>query len=148
MNRILLLVPLLLAAGVVLADDVPESEGVATDTEARAPVEEDAMGAVPAGDAPDAEGVADATEAQGQTKDGAKLVDGMSVLGNREAPKSLVIVPWKSSEIGDSLGISPMLDDSRRPVDREVFMRALNYYEIQNGGLSSTAAIDEEAGRK
>jgi hypothetical protein len=25
-----------------------------------------------------------------------------------------------------------MLDDSRQPVDKEVFMRALNYYEIRS----------------
>ena len=57
---------------------------------------------------------------------------GMSILGNQEAPTSLVIVPWKSSEMGRSLGISPMLDDSRQPVDKEVFMRALRYYEIRS----------------
>jgi hypothetical protein len=57
---------------------------------------------------------------------------GMSILGNQEAPTSLVIVPWKSSEIGDSVGISTMLDDSRQPVDQEVFMRALLYYEIRS----------------
>jgi hypothetical protein len=57
---------------------------------------------------------------------------GMSVLGNQEAPTSLVIVPWKTSEVGRSPGISPMLDDSRQPVDKEVFMRALRYYEIRS----------------
>ena len=57
---------------------------------------------------------------------------GMSVLGNQEAPTSLVIVPWKSSEVGRSLSVSPMLDDSRQPVDKEVFMRALRYYEIRS----------------
>ena len=57
---------------------------------------------------------------------------GMSVLGNQEAPTSLVIVPWKTSEVGRSLSISPMLDDSRQPVDKEVFMRALRYYEIKS----------------
>ena len=57
---------------------------------------------------------------------------GMSILGNQEAPTSLVIVPWKSSEVGRALGISPMLDDSRQPVDKEVFMRALRYYEIRS----------------
>ena len=57
---------------------------------------------------------------------------GMSVLGNQEAPTSLVIVPWKSSEVGRATGISPMLDDSRQPVDKEVFMRELNYYEIRS----------------
>ena len=57
---------------------------------------------------------------------------GMSVLGNEETPKSLVIVPWKSSEVGRATGLSPMLDDSRQPVDKEVFMRELKYYEIRS----------------
>lgn len=57
---------------------------------------------------------------------------GMSILGNQDAPTSLVIVPWKSSEVGRATGISPMLDDSRQPVDKEVFMRELQYYEIRS----------------
>ena len=75
-----------------------------------------------------------------------QAVSGMSVLGNQEAPKSLVIVPWKTSELGESLGISPMLDDSRQPIDREVFLRTLSYYEIrstttrQDGAPAGTAA--------
>ena len=56
---------------------------------------------------------------------------GMSILGNQEAPKALVIVPWKRSELGNVLGISTMLDDSKKPVDKEVFMRMLSYYEIR-----------------
>jgi len=63
----------------------------------------------------------------------AKVISGMSILGNQEAPKSLVIVPWKSSEIGDSINISTILDDSRQPVDKEVFMRELHYFEIRSG---------------
>jgi hypothetical protein len=77
------------------------------------------------------EAPAQAGQAQATAAKGAKRVSGMSILGNQEAPKSLVIVPWKSSEIGDSVGISTMLDDSRRPVDKEVFLRALSYYEIR-----------------
>jgi hypothetical protein len=57
---------------------------------------------------------------------------GMSILGNQEAPTSLVIVPWKSSEVGRATGLSPMLDGSRQPVDKEVFMRELRYYEIRS----------------
>jgi hypothetical protein len=132
MSRILLLVPLLLATAVVPADDVPETERVVPASEERAQADHGTTGAVPVDDGSDAEDVADADETQAQTQDGAKLVSGMSVLGNREAPKSLVIVPWKSSQIGDSLGISPMLDDSTRPVDREVFIRALSYHEIRS----------------
>jgi hypothetical protein len=62
-----------------------------------------------------------------------KLVSGMSIVGNDEAPKSLVIVPWKSSDLGDSPGVSKLMDDGRDPVDRKVFMRALDYYEIRTG---------------
>jgi hypothetical protein len=71
-------------------------------------------------------------ETPAESETGPKVISGMSILGNQEAPTSLVIVPWKSSVIGDSVGISTILDDSRAPVDREVFMRALRYYEIQS----------------
>ncbi len=64
---------------------------------------------------------------------GSKTLSGMSILGNQEAPKALVIVPWKSSELGDPLGIAEDLDDSRQPVDKDVFMRELDYYEIRSG---------------
>jgi len=66
-------------------------------------------------------------------KDGDKLLSGMSIVGNDEAPKSLVIVPWKSSELGDTLEVSRALDDGRQPVDRDVFRRALDYYQIRSG---------------
>ena len=65
---------------------------------------------------------------------GDKTLSGISILGNQEAPKALVIVPWKSSQLGDTLGIDRSLDDSRQPVDRDVFMRELTYYEIRVGG--------------
>ena len=66
-----------------------------------------------------------------KTDAGPKALSGMSILGNQEAPKALVIVPWKSSQLGDTLGISKTLDDGRQPVDKEVFMRQLSYYEIR-----------------
>ena len=62
--------------------------------------------------------------------EGDKLLSGMSIVGNDEAPKSLVIVPWKSSALGDTLDVSRALDDGRRPVDRDVFMRELDFYQI------------------
>jgi len=57
---------------------------------------------------------------------------GMSILGNQEAPKSLVIVPWKSSDVGKSVDLSTLLDDSTQPIDKEVFMRMLSYYELRS----------------
>ena len=75
-----------------------------------------------------------ASTAYGDTSEnGDKLLSGMSIVGNDEAPKSLVIVPWKSSELGDKLEVSRALDDGRQPVDRAVFRRALSYYEIRSG---------------
>ena len=62
-----------------------------------------------------------------------KAMSGMSILGNEEAPKSLVIVPWKSSELGDNISLSDTLDDRARPVDKEVFLRQLQFYEIRSG---------------
>ena len=88
-------------------------------------------------------------DAKVQSTPGGKAL-GMSILGNQEAPTSLVIVPWKGSELGGSPGISLMLDDSRQPVDKDVFMRSLRYYEIRAettrhdgataGGRENTAA--------
>lgn len=93
----------------------------------------------------DAEVVADAAEPEDQDEAMAAAVDvpadpslprtmsGMSILGNEEAPKALVIVPWKSSQLGADLDLSDTLDDRARPVDREVFMRELRYYELRSG---------------
>jgi hypothetical protein len=69
-----------------------------------------------------------------------KQLSGMSVVGNDDAPKALVIVPWKSSVLGDTLSAPRSLDDGLRPVDRDVFLRELAYYRIQS---ESVAGRDE-----
>jgi hypothetical protein len=86
-------------------------------------------------------------EPQSKTEEDGKLTSvpgskalGMSILGNQEAPKALVIVPWKSSELGNGPGVSTLLDDSRRPVDKEVFMRMLSYYEIRSEAARPSGA--------
>jgi len=86
-------------------------------------------------------------EPQPKTEEDGKLTSvpggkalGMSILGNQEAPKALVIVPWKSSELGNGPGVSTLLDDSRRPVDKEVFMRMLSYYEIRSEAARPSGA--------
>jgi hypothetical protein len=60
----------------------------------------------------------------------AKELSGMSIVGNDEAPKSLYIVPWKSSEIGVETNLDMMLNEGDVPVDRDVFMRQINFYEV------------------
>jgi hypothetical protein len=73
--------------------------------------------------------------AAGAAPNDPKAMSGMSILGNQEAPKSLVIVPWKSSEIGNGIGVSRALDTRIRAVDRDVFMRELKYYSIRSGSV-------------
>jgi hypothetical protein len=63
---------------------------------------------------------------------GDMVLSGLSILGNDETPKELVIVPWKSSRLADAPGISRLLDDSTQPVDKDVFMRELEYFELQS----------------
>ena len=82
----------------------------------------------PAEDTPSEEAT---TEQNGNGISSPKTMSGMSILGNEETPKSLVIVPWKSSEMGDSMSLSDTLDDRATPVDKEVFLREIRYYEIR-----------------
>lgn len=144
MTRHMLFV-LLLAACAVLADDAAEARqdtgagGTQTQTHGAQERTEDGQTRSEAAQRRIREAQAETGEAQEQTDEDATLISvpggtalGMSILGNQEAPTSLVIVPWKTSELGQSLGISPMLDDSRQPVDKDVFMRALRYYEIRS----------------
>ncbi len=60
------------------------------------------------------------------------VLSGLSIVGNDETPKELVIVPWKSSQLADAPGISRLLDDSTQPVDKDVFMRELDYYGLRS----------------
>ena len=82
---------------------------------------------------PAAKSEASAAEPQGDGISSPKTMSGMSILGNEEAPKSLVIIPWKSSELGDDISLSDTLDDRARPVDKDVFLRELRFYEIRSG---------------
>src|SRR5512138_2924036 len=90
----------------------------------------------------EATGTAGTTETTGATEpagtDGsggsdAKTLTGMSVLGNKEAPMSLFIVPWKSSELGGETNLNRTLNEHDVPVDRDVFMRELDFYQVSVG---------------
>lgn len=64
-----------------------------------------------------------------------KVVSGMSILGNDETPKSLYIVPWKSTGDGTAKNLtSGNLDDEIKPVDKDEFIRDLENYRDRNPG--------------
>ena len=56
-------------------------------------------------------------------------IDRTQVIGNRELPKVLYIVPWKKPPPGDLSGkpVNSVLDDLMSPLDRDVFRRHVNY---------------------
>ncbi|MGB2818109.1 MAG: hypothetical protein WBC37_12890 [Burkholderiaceae bacterium] len=56
-------------------------------------------------------------------------IDRTQIIGNRELPKVLYIVPWKKPEPGDlsSRPLQSVLDEALAPVDRDVFRRQVGY---------------------
>ena len=108
----------LLIAGTAFADDSAQAPQARPDQapQARPNQAPQAKSAPPAGKAPA----------------GDVAMSGMSILGNDEAPKSLVLVPWKSSQLGDMPALSRLPDDSIKPVDKDVFARELSYYQIRS----------------
>jgi hypothetical protein len=58
-------------------------------------------------------------------------IGGMSIIGNRELPKTLYIVPWKDSDINSETDLSrDLLNERLKVVDQEEFGRQLKYYDL------------------
>lgn len=135
LRKLILLLPVLLGVAVAWAD------GPVAETTAPTASEKSATAAVatePAQKrtAKTVKGDEPAQAAPGNTSatpGGDVKMSGISILGNEDAPKSLVLVPWKSSQLGDMPSVSRLLDASTQPVDKEVFLRELSYYEFKAG---------------
>jgi hypothetical protein len=56
-------------------------------------------------------------------------IDRTRIIGNRELPKVLYIVPWKKPVPGELSGrpVVSVLDEALAPVDRDVFRRQVRY---------------------
>ncbi len=75
-----------------------------------------------------------------RTTTGNRVMDSMElsrteITGNQELPKVLYIVPWQKSDPGDLMGrpVNTLLDEVLAPVDREEFIRQVEYYNDLNG---------------
>ena len=153
MNKLLIGAMMLLAAVAVAkaqqptppADDL--EPGVNTSAPAAAPV-------TPPAPAPDAKkpaarpaaSTANNPAAKPATQGGAKGnakdrldLDSTQITGNRELPKVLYIVPWRSAELGDLVGrpVNSLLDEVLEPVDRDVFRRQNRYFEALAPGAAA-----------
>ena len=80
-------------------------------------------------------------------------IDRTQIIGNRELPKVLYIVPWKKPDPGDlsSRPLQSVLDEALAPVDRDVFRRQVRYYgqiEASAPARNEPASAAPAAGRK
>jgi hypothetical protein len=82
---------------------------------------------------------------KGNAKDRLDL-DSTQITGNRELPKVLYIVPWRSAELGDLVGrpVNSLLDEVLEPVDRDVFRRQNRYFEALQPNEAAPAPKSEK----
>jgi hypothetical protein len=73
-------------------------------------------------------------------------LDSSQITGNRELPKVLYIVPWRSAELGDLVGrpVNSLLDEVLEPVDRDVFRRQNRYFEALQPNEAAPASKPEK----
>lgn len=69
-------------------------------------------------------------------------IDRTQIIGNRELPKVLYIVPWKKPLPGDLAGrpTVSVLDEALAPVDRDVFRRQIQYDALTRPQPAAPAA--------
>ena len=113
---------MLLAAFASFAQEVVEDDELMPAVDTSAAVEEDEAETAPSLDVQ-------------RTTRGDRVMDTLElsrteVTGNQELPKVLYIVPWQKSDPGDLMGrpVNTLLDEVLAPVDREEFIRQVEYY--------------------
>ena len=72
-------------------------------------------------------------------------MDRTKIIGNRELPKVLYIVPWKKPLPGELAGrpMVSVLDEALAPIDRDVFRRQV-HYDAQIRPIAVTTAPDHK----
>jgi hypothetical protein len=157
MSKLLLLAMLLLAAAAVAQQPATPAEDLQPGVNTSAPVQDNvapasstAPVAPPRGATTGATpGTANKPAAgpapRGNARDRLDL-DSTQITGNRELPKVLYIVPWRSAELGDLVGrpVNSLLDEVLEPVDRDVFRRQNRYFEALQPNSAAPASSPEK----
>ncbi len=129
---------MLLAAFASFAQDADDAASLqpAVDTSAMEPaaVADSEDEADPDGDAAALEQEVTRQESGGQVMDRLDLGT-TEVTGNSELPTVLYIVPWQKSDPGNLTGkpVNTLLQEVLAPLDREEFLRQVDYYGDLNG---------------
>jgi hypothetical protein len=152
MGKILIVAMLLLGAAAI-AQTPPAQDslepGVNTSSPAATPSapppEASAPAAKPAQAPRPAAAAANKPAPKGNARDRLDL-DSTQITGNRELPKVLYIVPWRSAELGDLVGrpVNSLLDEVLEPVDRDVFRRQNRYFEALQPNAAAPAGSPEK----
>lgn len=139
-----IMLAMLLAAFAAFAQEGPEDIGPAVDTSAVPP--EELAGTPDESDADEttdetADEIGPAVDTSAPREDitrstsGSRVMDSIElgrteITGNQELPKVLYIVPWKKADPGDLMGkpVNSLLDEVLAPIDREEFIRQVDYY--------------------
>jgi hypothetical protein len=89
--------------------------------------------------------VAAAVSAAAAYADDRADMDRTKIIGNRELPKVLYIVPWKKPLPGELAGrpMVSVLDEALAPIDRDVFRRQV-HYDAQIRPVAVTTAPDHK----
>jgi len=71
-------------------------------------------------------------------------MDAISIIGNKELPNILYILPWKQADLPEmsELPLSSLIDDALKPIDRQTMLRRQYYKQIikQQGAPAAPVA--------
>ena len=147
-----------LSAAITVAALLNASTGWADDPATNAPATADRTTAEPATSAPATTGPATADRATaGRTSAGRAAadrpqvdratIDRTEIIGNRELPKVLYIVPWKKPAAGDLTGppVESVLNEALAPIDRDVFRRQVHYNTLTHSAAEPAPPTGADA---
>jgi hypothetical protein len=127
-----ILLAMLLAAFAASAQEEVASIGPAVDTSAVEAVEIDPSSSEDIGPAVDTSAGSDITRSTAN----ARVMDSIQlgrteITGNQELPTVMYIVPWQKADPSDLIGrpVNTLLDEILAPIDREEFVRQVDYYD-------------------
>lgn len=68
-------------------------------------------------------------------------MEGISIIGNKELPNVLYIVPWKSPELPEMTEppLTSLVNEALEPINRESLLRKELYYKVLNAKSSTSA---------
>lgn len=73
-------------------------------------------------------------------------MEALSIIGNKELPNILYILPWKHSDLPDmvELPLSGLINNALKPIDRKTLLRQQQYQRIINEQNTATNLTEQK----